>query len=94
VQVATASSGNAAAAAVNLASQGYIITAIGLVDSAADIVMVGTRVQGDTMPRPFMSTLIANDPTMFKQGYAMVGAVIAESTTVPGTVAPTFLGER
>jgi hypothetical protein len=93
-QVATASPANAAAAAANLASQGYIITAIGLADSAADIVLVGTRVQGDTMPRPFMSTAIANDPTVFQQGYAMIGTIDYPSPTVPNTLATIVLAER
>jgi hypothetical protein len=93
-QVTTVSSANAATAAANLASQGYIITAIGLADSAADIVLVGTRVQGDTMPRPFMSTAVANDPTVFQQGYAMIGTIDYPSPTVPNTYATIILAER
>jgi hypothetical protein len=93
-QVATATPTNAAAAAANLASQGYIITALGLADSTADIVMVGTRVQGDTMPRPFISTSDANNSPMFQQGYATVGIVTYPSPTTANTDITTFLGER
>jgi hypothetical protein len=93
-QVATVSPANAATAAANLASQGYVITAIGLADSAADIVLVGTRVQGDTMPRPFMSTAVANNPTVFQQGYAMVGTINYPSPTVANTYATIILAER
>jgi hypothetical protein len=93
-QVTTVSPANAATAAADLASQGYIITAIGLADSAADIVLVGTRVQGDTMPRPFMSSAVANDPTVFQQGYAMVGTINYPSPTVANTYATIILAER
>lgn len=93
-QVATATPANAASAAANLASQGYIITALGLGDSAGDIVMVGTRVQGDTMPRPFMSVAEADNAPMFQQGYATVGVIGYPSPTDANTYITTFLGER
>jgi hypothetical protein len=93
-QVTTVSPADAATAAADLAGQGYIITAIGLADGAADIVLVGTRVQGDTMPRPFMSTAIANDPKVFQQGYAMIGTINYPSPTVPNTLATLVLAER
>jgi hypothetical protein len=93
-QVTTVAPSDAATAAANLASQGYIITAVGIADSATDIVMVGTRVQGDTMPRPFMSTAIANDPTMFQQGYAIVASITYPSPTVADTYTIAYLGER
>ena len=94
-QVMTVSPANAATAAASLASQGYIITALGLADSAADIVMVGTRVQGDTMPRPFMSSTDSNSSTtIFQQGYAIVGIVSYPSPTVANTYVATLLGER
>jgi hypothetical protein len=93
-QVATATPANAAAAAANLASQGYIITALGLGDSAGDIVMVGTRVQGDTMSRPFMSVAEADNSPMFQQGYATVGVIAYPSPTDANTYITTFLGER
>jgi hypothetical protein len=94
-QVMTVSPANAATAAASLASQGYIITALGLADSDADIVMVGTRVQGDTMPRPFMSSTDSNSSTtIFQQGYAIVGIVSYPSPTVANTYVATLLGER
>ena len=93
-QVTTVAPSDAATAAANLASQGYIITAVGIADSATDIVLVGTRVQGDTMPRPFMSTAIANDPTMFQQGYAMVASITYPSPTMADTYTIAYLGER
>ena len=93
-QVTTVAPSDAQTAAANLASQGYIITAVGIADSATDIVLVGTRVQGDTMPRPFMSTAIANDPTMFQQGYAIVASITYSSPTVADTYTIAYLGER
>jgi hypothetical protein len=94
-QVTTVSPADAATAAANLASQGYIITAVGLADSTADIVMVGTRVQGDTMPRPFMSVAQGSGRlTMFQQGYATVGIISYPSPTVANTYVTTLLGER
>ena len=94
-QVTTVSPADAATAAADLASQGYIITAVGLADSAADIVMVGTRVQGDTMPRPFMSVTQGSDrQTMYQQGYATVGIIFYPSPTVANTYVTTLLGER
>jgi len=93
-QVATATPANAAAAAANLASQGYIITAVGLADGSADIVMVGTRVQGDTMPRPFMAIPEGSSSPLFQQGYSIVGIISYPSPTAPNTAITTFLGER
>jgi len=89
-QVATASPADAPAAAATLASQGYIITAVGMADSNEDIVLVGTRVQGDTMARPFMTAQQPPDvTTMQGQGYATVGVIVQ-----PVTYATTYLGER
>jgi hypothetical protein len=72
----TTSPADAPAAAGALAAQGYIITATGLADSAGDVVLVGTRVQGDTMARPFMA---ANSNDQYQQamagGYAVVGVI-------------------
>jgi len=58
------------------AVQGYIITATGLADGNGDIFLVGTRVQGDTMPRPFMAAQGSSEiMAMWQQGYAPVGAI-------------------
>jgi hypothetical protein len=90
-QVTTASPANAPSAAASLAAQGYIITATGLADSTGDIFLVGTRVQGDTMPRQFVAARSAAQlQTMMQQGYAIVGLIFnsAESDYL------TYLGER
>jgi hypothetical protein len=56
--VATADSNAIIAAVTNLANQGYIITAMG--GSAANgLVVVGTRVQGDTLARPLLVSTTA-----------------------------------
>jgi hypothetical protein len=72
----TVSPADTAAAAAALAAQGYIITASGLADSAGDAVLVGTRVQGDTMARPFMA---AGSNPQYQQleagGYAVVAVI-------------------
>jgi uncharacterized protein (TIGR03437 family) len=54
-------------AAMSLASSGYIITAFG----NGGQLMVGTKVKGDTVPRPLA---IALDPAeMLREGYTVVG---------------------
>lgn len=95
-QVVMASPAGAPAAAAGLAAQGFIITATGSADAAGDIYLVGTRVQGDTTPRPFLAAeTVAQGSEIFQQGYAIVGGV---SNWPPGTSAAnsTFvtLGER
>jgi hypothetical protein len=91
-QVVTATSAGAPAAAAALAAQGYIITATGLVDDEGDIVLVGTRVQGDTMPRAFVAAQgSAQTQSMQQQGYAPVG-VIVNLAQEPDPY--TYLGER
>ena len=86
-------SGTAAAApelAANLAAAGYIITATGIADDSGSVLLVGTRVQGDTLPRPFIAAQ-GNEKisAMQSQGYALVG-VIADLAPVQTT----YLGER
>jgi hypothetical protein len=81
VQVVSASAANAPTAAAGLAAQGYIITATGQADAAGAIYLVGTRVQGDTMPRPFIiaqssaGNISPNRDTMMPDGYAIVGNI-------------------
>ncbi len=87
-QVSSAAPAAAPAAAAALAAQGYIITATGLADSAGDVLFVGTRVQGDSMPRPFMTAHGAAVQAMMADGYATVGVIID-----PGQ-GDTYLGER
>jgi hypothetical protein len=78
-----------ATAAANLAKQGYILTAITPSSSADAYLLVGTRVQGDTIARPFMTASAGAQATaMMQQGYAVV------SILVDPTGAATYLGER
>jgi hypothetical protein len=72
-----------------LASQGYILTAIGGSPSNDALIVVGTRVQGDTLPRPFVTAPSGTQAaTVWQPGYATVG--VAKDTT--GNI--TYLGER
>lgn len=92
-QVATASPANAPAAAASLAAAGYIITATGLADTAGDLVIIiGTRVQGDTLPRPFAIAQNSAQIQMMQQGgYALVGVIVNLAQPVYTT---SYLGER
>lgn len=89
-QVATASTAQAPAAAADLAAQGYAITAIGQADSNGNLYLVGTRVQGDTMARPFIAAPGGSQEQLQQQGYAIVGVIFnsAQSDSY------TYLGER
>jgi hypothetical protein len=78
VQTISATFSTVGAVAQQLAAGGYIITAVGGTVSDG-LILVGTRVQGDTMPRPFLFedvvtggnlTLVANG------GYAVVGFLV------------------
>jgi len=86
------SSTNAPTAAANLAAQGFIITATGQADNIGNIIIVGTRVQGDSMPRPFVAAQgSAAIQTLMQQGYAIVGVIVdLSSASNPYT----YLGER
>jgi hypothetical protein len=90
--VVTTSPSDAPSAAAALAAQGFIITATGLADSNSNILLVGTRVQGDTMARPFVAAQGSSAvQTMKQQGYAIVGVIVDYS--IPANPY-TFLGER
>lgn len=80
----------AAAAAASLAAQSYIITASGRADDDGDVLLVGTRVQGDALPRPLMSGQGLATATAMQQGYSIV-AVITDLTQAN---AHTFLLQR
>jgi hypothetical protein len=75
---ATATFATAGTVAASLAAQGYIITAFGG-DDADGLVMVGTRVMGDTLPRQILvasgTQLAQTQAQILAQGYAVVGAV-------------------
>jgi hypothetical protein len=74
-QLATATLTSLSSVATNLASAGYIITATGGTPSDG-ILLVGTKVSGDTMPRPIIVTPQGVSPApAAQQGYASVGVV-------------------
>jgi hypothetical protein len=87
-------SGTASAApglAANLAAAGYIITATGLADDNGTVLLVGTRVQGDTLPRPFIAAQGSEQFNAMKSGgYAIVGVI--DNLAAPLQI--TYLGER
>jgi hypothetical protein len=91
-QVVTTSTVNAPAAAASLAAQGFIITAMGQADSNGNILLVGTRVQGDTLARPFIAAqgTVAIE-SMMQQGYANIGVIVNLANPANSF---TFLGER
>jgi hypothetical protein len=81
----------AVAAATALAAGGYILTASGQADASGNIVLVGTRLEGDTLPRPFRAAQSTMSYTgMQQQGYAPVGVIIDLTQSDPYT----YLGER
>jgi hypothetical protein len=68
--VISASANTLSTVAANLAQLGYLITAVG--GNCTDgFLLVGTRVQGDTTPRPFEATSFRTGD----RGFAMVGAI-------------------
>lgn len=90
-QVATASPASAPATAASLAEQGYIITATGRADDNGHVFVVGTRVQGDRMARPFLAAQGSSAiQAMMQQGYATVAVIVDLTQTDPYT----YLGER
>lgn len=91
-RVVTISPTDAPTAAASLAAQGFIITATGLADGSGNVVLVGTRVQGDTMARPFVAAQGSSAiQAMMQQGYASVGVIVDNSNP---TNPYTYLGER
>ncbi len=87
-QIATASLQTAATVAAGLAAQGYIITAFGGSILNDSYLLVGTRVEGDTMARPFVASTQNTYTEVMQPGYAMVGLL----QDAQGNL--TFLGER
>jgi hypothetical protein len=87
-QVATATFDSVGQVATSLAQAGYIITAAGG-NYADGIVLVGTRVKGDSMARPIMVIPAGQSPLSLGQnGYAVVGFII------DSTGEPIWIGER
>ena len=95
VQVANATIQTAATVVSNLAAQGYILTAIGGEGNTdgSGILLVGTRVRGDTLPRPVMVVPLSGDINqLLQQGYAVVG--VAQFTQDNNLVQRDTIGER
>jgi len=82
--------------AQQLASQGYIITATGSTQASdgSGVILIGTRVQGDTMPRPFLvgNLLTGTVDPLFAQGYVIVSVVTKIQNNA--LVLKNYLGER
>jgi hypothetical protein len=95
VQVATATFATVSSTAQQLASAGYIITAMG--GTAADgILLVGTRVHGDTLARPIQIVNVAaggNPEILDQQGYAVVG-LLYNIDSSGNLLANYWVGER
>ena len=90
-QVASATLATLPAQASALAQQGYILTAVGG-DTTNGFLLVGTRVQGDTMPRPMRivtSPIEDVNGLLWSQGYALVVAIDNGLGT-----ATTWIGEK
>jgi hypothetical protein len=87
-QVMSATQGTIAAVATQLASSGYIITALGG-DQQNEFVLVGTRVAGDSLARPVL-VISPGQPivAISDGGYATVGYV-----STPSFI-PMWIGEK
>jgi hypothetical protein len=97
-KVATATIETVNTAATALATAGYIITAIGeLDDHAGTVILVGTRVQGDTLPRSMLIVTwgYGQDGVSFagleQGGYAPIGIL---QTFGNSTYSASLFGER
>jgi hypothetical protein len=99
-EVATATLATVSSVASNLAAGGYIITASGSDQSpdGSGVLLVGTRVQGDTMARPVMVVSHSQSSTaldqLFQQGYALVAVSNEFSPGTSGPVVQDWIGER
>jgi hypothetical protein len=95
VQIATATIDTVKATAQQLARDGYIITATGGT-LAEGILLVGTRVHGDTLGRPIMvidAPLDGSPEPLDQQGYAVVG-LIYNIDNSGNLLANYWIGER
>jgi hypothetical protein len=71
------------AAASDLAAQGYIITAFGG-NTTDGFLLVGTRVQSDSLPRPLRTVPLGQQTTqLWQPGYAIVGVLQIRTTVGP-----------
>jgi hypothetical protein len=90
--VETASFDTLTSVASNLAAAGYIITAMG--GNATDgILLVGTRVRGDTTGRPILIVPLGGDLTPLSKGYAVVGLAYQYNASSQ-LIANPWIGER
>lgn len=91
-QVATATFATLSAAETSLGQAGYIITALGG-NGTDGFVLVGSRVRGNTAPRPVLIGTQGSQQQqqIFSQGYAIVGYIVQNSGGVSVT---TFIGEK
>jgi hypothetical protein len=90
VKVSTATPDTVGIEATNLANAGYIITAMGG-NSTTGFLLLGTRVQGDTLARPVMVVTPKTGPdldTLFQSGDAIVGLIINADFSY------TYIGEQ
>jgi hypothetical protein len=88
MQVENATFDTVAQVATSLAQAGYIITAAGG-DYTDGILLIGTRVKGDSMPRPIMVIPAGQSPLALNQGgYAIVALIN------PPAGLPMWIGER
>ena len=88
--VVTSTFASVASNIANLAAQGYILTAMTPSGNGDNYILVGTRVQGDTLARPLM-TVTQSTPgpiSLTQKGYAIV-AVLSDPN---GSVE--FIGEH
>jgi hypothetical protein len=78
--------------ATTLANSGYIITAFGG-NGTDGYVLIGTRVKGDSIPRPILVSPVAS---ISLQGYAMVGWAVNVVSTASGSTSspPVWLFEE
>ena len=77
VKVATATLNTMVTQIAALAQEGYILSAAGG-DTTNGFLLIGTRVQGDTMPRRFRVVTTPNEDVttlLWGQGYALVAAI-------------------
>jgi hypothetical protein len=92
VKVVTATLDGVGAAATSLGADGYIITALGG-NPTNGFLLVGTRVQGDSMPRPVLVVVPRTQRELnmlLRSGDAVVGYLINSA----GNGSSTWIGER
>ena len=88
VKVARATFDTVPAAAADLAAQGYIITAFGG-NTTDGFLLAGTRVQGDSLPRPIRTVPLGqHDTQLWQAGYAIVAVLQNTDYSL------TYIGER